>query len=657
MTVAARDAAPGATLRALPMTALPRDPLDALCRDADFVRLDAHPVAFDPLAALGWSYRERAHTRALAWMLGAPGDDLAQQHPHGPALLRALTALCLRRVDVLPGSLWRVPPTAPAEVRAETVVVETERAVGDGVRTAARAPDVCCTFDDAAGRGWLVVVEAKVEADEGAGQVRAYLDWMAHAHPSRHGVLVYVTPDGRAPEATPDALSPVVALRWGEVAAALLDALPTGDDGATGFVRSVLGAWRARYGGDDAAAALVATVRARHPVAVGRLLGPGAARGVEAVAQRFPRALWHLRQHRPVAPVWTRRWAEAVARAVDPAVGRLVATAPHAALPDEAAWCIAGVTAALSVTVRCTPGRALGVLRPRLWLSLYAPTGDARSAFAAREQLPALAQLPAPARRALLDARPTGARDAPSTSRCVGDPVVAPEAVGFDDSVSRTAAALTALLRPYADAWADFARDPAMRLYADDLDPLRVFPADTRDREALAEEAAHDATRVWIVAHAPTGHPAELGRAAALGRALTRQLGGSGRFVYDLVPGDGAPPHSDTPSAVVLDLTALHTAGDRPSPHVAAIVAAARAKGAALWVLAEAPPQGRALPLPHDPALRAALAPLSEQLALERAHAWRDAVGPVRAWVTTAARGPAVCPAVCAAWWQAMVAR
>ena len=127
--------------------------------------------------------------------------------------------------------------------------------------------------------------------------------------------------------------------------------------------------------------------------------------------------------------------------------------------------------------------------------------------------------------------------------------------------------------------------------------------------------------------------------------------------MYDLVPGDGAPPHSDTPSAVVLDLTALHTAGDRPSPHVAAIVAAARAKGAALWVLAEAPPQGRALPPPHDPALRATLAPLSEQLALERAHAWHDAVGPVRAWVTTAARGPAVCPAVCAAWWQAMVAR
>lgn len=653
MTDSAQDAMPGATLQPLPMTALPRSLFDALCSDADFLRLDARPIAFDPLAALGWSHRERAHTRALAWMLGAPNDDLAQQHAHGPTLLRALTALCLQRIDALPGALWPVPPAAPGAVRPETVTVETERAVGDGVRTAARAPDVCCTFDDDAGHGWLVVVEAKVEADEGTGQVGAYLDWMAHAHPTRHRVLAYVTPDGRAPEARPEAPCPVVCLRWGELAAALLASLPQGETAATAFLRSVLHAWCARYGGDATAATLVAAVWARHGLALGRLLGPGTTtRGAEAVTRGFPKALWHLRHHRPAPAVWTRRWAEAVARAVSPTVGQLVATAPHAALPDEAAWAVAGVTEALSVTVRCTPGRALGVLRPRLWLSLYAPRGDARSAFAAREQLAALARLPEPARRALLEAHPTGARAAPSTSLCVGDPVVAPEGIDFDDSVARTAAALTALLRPFTEAWARLANDPAMRLYADDLDPLRVFPAEVRDREALAEEAASDATRVWIVAETPTGHPAELRRAAALGRALTRHLGGSGRFVYDLVPGQGATPHSDRPAAVVLDLTALRATGNRLGAHAEALIANARAQGAALWVLAEAPHAD--LGTPHNPGLRTALAPLLHPLALETSHTWHDPVGPVRAWITTAARAPAVCPAVCAAWWQSM---
>jgi hypothetical protein len=635
------------------MTA-PHDPLVALVGDPEFTALDARPVPFDPLAALGWSHRERAYTRFLAWLLGGHGDALGEVHGLGPLMLEALTTLCLRSADPLPGGGWSVVPAAPGAVDAAGLVVQTETAVGDGVRVAARAPDVCCMFRGRDGRSWLLVVEAKVDADEGTGQVRAYLDWMRAAHPSAQRVLAYVTPDGRAPEPTPEAVDPVIALRWGVLAAALGDALPPGEDGPVGFARSVLGAWKARHGGDPAVIAQVAALRARHPAAVARVAS-AAPRGRAETARvaAHPRAVWHLQHGRGGAVGWSRRFAEAVARAVNPALGTLTATAPHAGLPDEVAWTIDGVTEALSLTLRCTPGRRLGVLRPRLWMSLYAPERTALAAFAEREQHDALAALPAATRALLYNARPVGASGAAWDSLCVGDPVIAPEGGGFDDTVQRTAEALGVLLAPHAEAFRAFARDPEMALFADDLDPLRVFPAETRDRAALAAEATADAVRLWIVAERPTGHPAERARAASLGRALTRMLGGTGRFAYDLVP-DPAPWHS-TPTAVVLDLALLRTTGGFVHPETGAAMAAGLARGAALWVLAEAPWRG--FDAVTDPALGRLLGPfwaMADGQPSGTALRWQVGTTRVCAWVTAPGEGPRGSATACAQWWRAM---
>ncbi len=647
----------GVPFGALAMAA-PHDPIAALLADPELAALDGCPVPFDPLAALGWSHRERAYTRFLAWLLGARGDDLAQTHTFAPAMLRTLVGVCLDRAVPLPGGGWIALPRAPREVRREGLRVDTEAPVGDGVRVAARAPDLCCTFVDEAGSLWFLVIEAKVDADEGTGQVRAYLDWMRGAHPGARRVLAYVTPDGRSPEATPEAVDPVVSLRWGVLAAALLDALPpTDDDGATGFARAVLQAWRLRHGGDPAVLERVAGLRARHPAAVSRVTTPEPL--VRALSERVgahPRAVWHLRHGRPGARVWSRRWAEAVARAMDPSLPALVATAPHAALADEAAWMIAGITEALSLTLRCTPGRVLGVLRPRLWMSLYAPNRSALAAFAEREQLAALEALPRSTREALRGARPVGARGETWEALCVGDPVVAPEGGGADDGVARTAAALGAILRPHAEALQAFARDPEMVLFADDLDPLRVFPAETRDRAALAEEAGAEAVRLWILAEAPTGHPAELGRAAGLGRALTRLLGGTGGMVYELVPGRGERLRCVSPTAVVLDLGMLRAAGGFVHPETGAALAAGLAQGAALWVLGELPVCGPEAV--HDPALRSLLGPLWQAgggASLGTALRWQAGATRVRAWVTAPDEAPRVSAAGCARWWGAMV--
>ncbi len=126
---------------------------------------------------------ETAHTRTLAWMLGD------REHGFGSRLLAALLRhllkgrpICLTQVDQ----------------------VENEYPVDYGpARTEAGRIDVL-----AEGRwkeigkeevSWLLVIEAKIDAEENEEQLSKYDDWLDR-YPQHTEVLrVFLTPNGRAP--------------------------------------------------------------------------------------------------------------------------------------------------------------------------------------------------------------------------------------------------------------------------------------------------------------------------------------------------------------------------------------------------------------------------------------------------------------------------
>ena len=534
---------PGTPARPLARRLSSRQALAAMLDAPELARLDAIAPPFDPLEVLAWTHAERPHTRFLAWLLDPASPRPGGGHGLGTRVLRALVARAIRSADVLPGVEPAAVPRHPAPIDPAGVTVLREAPFGDGVRASARAPDLRCAWRDPDGAPWLLLIENKIDAGEGEGQVRDYLAWAAREHPGARRMLLYVTPDGRDPD-SPAQGELVVPLPWSEVADAALEAIaaapPAPDGAARAFAVATLEALRMRFGGRADVRTLVEALHDAHPRAAALAASPATeASLLEPLAQRFPSAAWHLRTLRPRARRWTRAWADAVAaafRELAPGAPAVTACAPHADRPDLASWSIAGVTEALSLHLFCSGGAAFGSPRPRAWVGLRAPNLPPRDLFEHREQLPAVEALPEATRRWLLGAAPVFETPGAWRWLCAGAPATLPRGFSAEDDARRAARCLHELVGPHIDALASFARDPEQRLYSCDLDPDHAIPGDARDRESLAREARPDASRVTLVTRQPTGHPYELRRERDLALALGAAFGGTGSLAYDYAP-------------------------------------------------------------------------------------------------------------------------
>jgi len=125
---------------------------------------------------------ETAHTRTLAWLLG---DG---EHGFGNRLLEALLRHLRKGRQIH---------------HIQVDQVESEYLVDCGpARTEAGRLDVF-----AKGRWeekgnevyWLLVIEAKIDAEEGEEQLSQYDDWLEPCPQSTEVIRVFLTPDGRAP--------------------------------------------------------------------------------------------------------------------------------------------------------------------------------------------------------------------------------------------------------------------------------------------------------------------------------------------------------------------------------------------------------------------------------------------------------------------------
>jgi PD-(D/E)XK nuclease superfamily len=123
---------------------------------------------------------ETAHTRTLAWLL-----DPKREHGFGTTLLACL----LRRLS---------GDDRSDALRVERV--ESEFSI-DGSGAKGRL-DVLAegTWNDGDRDGWVLVVEAKVDAWEGEAQLLKYETWLRSNAVDREVIRVFLTPDGRPPE-------------------------------------------------------------------------------------------------------------------------------------------------------------------------------------------------------------------------------------------------------------------------------------------------------------------------------------------------------------------------------------------------------------------------------------------------------------------------
>jgi len=129
---------------------------------------------------LDWGLRETAHTRALAWFMDPYGN-----HAFGDTLLRAF----LNEAFDLDGDLWL------SDVR-----IASEIPLGDSRDRLDILMSGKWVLSGTKAETWMVVVEAKIDADEGEDQCARYED-QCHdkiAASDRHA-FVFLTSDGRAP--------------------------------------------------------------------------------------------------------------------------------------------------------------------------------------------------------------------------------------------------------------------------------------------------------------------------------------------------------------------------------------------------------------------------------------------------------------------------
>lgn len=139
---------------------------------------------------------ETAHTRALAWLLHPE-----REHGFGKTLLAAL----LRHLS---------GDDCSNGLRVKGV--ESEYLI-DGSSASGRL-DVLAegTWENEKRNGWVLVIEAKVDAWEGEDQLPKYENWLRSKAADHEVFRVFLTPDGRVPETGAEEWEPFPFSNWCE---------------------------------------------------------------------------------------------------------------------------------------------------------------------------------------------------------------------------------------------------------------------------------------------------------------------------------------------------------------------------------------------------------------------------------------------------------
>ena len=130
---------------------------------------------------------EVAHTRTLAWLLDPTRNE---EHGFGDALLAALLGRLADRDHFDRLLVERVASEypvegSPGEGRLDVLAEGEWECMSERVR-------------------WTLVIEAKVDAWEGEGQLVKYDEWLRDHAANRETYRVFLTPDGRAPDSGAD---------------------------------------------------------------------------------------------------------------------------------------------------------------------------------------------------------------------------------------------------------------------------------------------------------------------------------------------------------------------------------------------------------------------------------------------------------------------
>ncbi len=519
-----------------------RSPFEALLADPDLLALEAIAPAFDPLEVLATARKERPHTRFLAWLLDPHPAQPGGAHGLGVAVLTLLIRRALAALDPLPGARFVRPPRRPPSLVADGPRVLREQPLGDGVR----APDIRCHARDTRGREWVVLIENKLDADEGDGQLAAYLAWARARHPGAERLLIYVSPDRRAPRETfphrprgPHRLERRRRRRPRRPARRRSPARPPPSRPAPSrtppSTRSACASAPTPRPAPSSTAC-TAAIPATPPAA------PRSSPTTPTGTAPRPRA------QRPLAPAHPAPAGRRVhPRLRRPRRRRLEHPPPRRPRPPRHRAARAPARASRRGPSLGSPRRGRCTSSPRR-ARTPAPSARASGSALVRPQYPARYAARRPRARpptsrssprprdALRDARPVPTT--PGTWRWlqVGRPVELPRGFSPDDDARRVVERLLPVVGPHLAALAARSRDRARWLYSCDRDDTLDRPTDATDRLALHAAARPDAERVLLVATQPTGHPGEIGAAHELGTALARSLGEGARFTYDYGP-------------------------------------------------------------------------------------------------------------------------
>lgn len=156
-----------------------------------FAKLPADDPLRCPISLFGVMERgrlETAHTAVLAWLL-----DPRREHGFGPALLAEL----LTRL---------AGPTDPSSIIVEKC--EPEFAIADG-RLDVLLQGTARRIDDESSWSWLLMIEAKIDANEGVQQLKRYDKWAQKYSHGRDILRLFLTPDGRPAETADDDWTPI----------------------------------------------------------------------------------------------------------------------------------------------------------------------------------------------------------------------------------------------------------------------------------------------------------------------------------------------------------------------------------------------------------------------------------------------------------------
>lgn len=182
------------------------DGLSALLDDPDFRELQDRMARFNIFQAIGAVHSELRHSDFLAYLL-------SPSRPHGLGT-RPLQQV-LRRL------LEAIPPNERPVSTLELLVGDLDNAV---VHRERDRMDLLIEID---ALELVVVIENKIHAKAGIGQLKSYRELVETRYPKFRKLLVFLTPEGHAPD--DDGYWPLSYVILAKTLEALASELPTGD--------------------------------------------------------------------------------------------------------------------------------------------------------------------------------------------------------------------------------------------------------------------------------------------------------------------------------------------------------------------------------------------------------------------------------------------